>query len=98
MGQIPLAALPAAPGGIYNLAVRTPLIPLHLPPDIARRIPDSELYLKIETFQPIGCFKLRGAHNVVRQLQPDEVDQGVWTVSAGNAALGVALAARHRAA
>ena len=44
--------------------------------------------------QPIGSFKIRGAYNVVRQLTPEELKDGVWTVSAGNAAQGVAFAAR----
>ena len=58
--------------------------------------PDApdELYLKLEVLQPIGSFKIRGAFNVVRQLSPAELAGGVWTVSAGNAALGVAYAAR----
>jgi threonine dehydratase len=54
----------------------------------------SDLYLKLETLQPIGSFKIRGAYNAVRQLSPDELRSGVWTVSAGNAAQGVALAAQ----
>jgi threonine dehydratase len=45
--------------------------------------------------QPIGSFKIRGAINVVRQLSASELADGVWTVSAGNAALGVAYAARQ---
>ena len=57
--------------------------------------PDSiELYLKLEVLQPIGSFKIRGAYNVVRQLTPGQLADGVWTVSAGNAAQGVAYAAR----
>jgi threonine dehydratase len=56
--------------------------------------PLPELYLKLELLQPIGSFKIRGAYNVVRQLTPAQLDAGVWTVSAGNAAQGVALAAR----
>jgi threonine dehydratase len=56
---------------------------------------DLELYLKLETLQPIGSFKIRGAYNVVRQLPRAVREEGVWTVSAGNAAQGVALAARH---
>ena len=54
-----------------------------------------ELYLKLEVLQPIGSFKIRGAYNVVRQLTPEQLKDGVWTVSAGNAAQGVAYAARH---
>src|SRR4030095_2547553 len=41
----------------------------------------------------MGSFKIRGAYNVVRQLTPHELRDGVWTVSAGNAAQGVAYAA-----
>ena len=51
--------------------------------------------LKLETLQPIGSFKIRGAYNAVRRLRPRATSRdGVWTVSAGNAAQGVALAAR----
>ena len=59
-------------------------------------LPDGpELYLKLETLQPIGSFKIRGAFNVVRQLPPEALRDGVWTVSAGNAAQGVGFAARQ---
>lgn len=53
-----------------------------------------EIFLKLETLQPIGSFKIRGAQNAVARLTPNETSSGVWTVSAGNAAQGVALAAR----
>lgn len=76
---------------VYDAAVRTPLVRLHVP-DPKRQGP--EIYLKLETLQPIGSFKIRGAYNAVRHLAPDQLAQGVWTVSAGNAAQGVALAAR----
>ncbi|HXH05273.1 MAG TPA: pyridoxal-phosphate dependent enzyme, partial [Vicinamibacterales bacterium] len=72
---------------IYRVAIRTPLVRL----DVSG---PAELYLKLETLQPIGSFKIRGAYNAVRQLSGAELAQGVWTVSAGNAAQGVALAAR----
>jgi threonine dehydratase len=74
---------------IYDVAVRTPLVPLG---PVAAGGPD--IYLKLETLQPIGSFKIRGAYNAVRRLSPDTLAGGVWTVSAGNAAQGVALAAR----
>jgi threonine dehydratase len=79
---------------VYDAAVRTPLVRLDLPDSggAARRAP--EIFLKLETLQPIGSFKIRGAWNAIRQLTADELGQGVWTVSAGNAAQGVALAAR----
>jgi threonine dehydratase len=93
--DIPLHDIQAAGGAIYDLAVRTPLIRLDLPAAAASPRPASEIFLKLETLQPIGSFKVRGAHNVVRQLTPEQRRNGIWTVSAGNAGQGVALAARH---
>ena len=94
MRNVPLQAIHDASRAIYDVVVRTPLVRLDLPAEIAARIPESRVFLKLETLQPIGSFKIRGAHNVVRQLSPAERRDGVWTVSAGNAAQGVALAAR----
>src|SRR6185369_5476841 len=74
----------------YQAAFRTPLVRLDLPS--AARSP--EIFLKLETLQPIGSFKIRGAQNAISRLGRDEIAQGVWTVSASNAAQGVALAAR----
>ncbi len=85
---IPLAAIRDAATAIYGTAVRTPLVRLELPDG-------PELYLKLEVLQPIGSFKIRGAYNVIRQLPPEALREGVWTVSAGNAAQGVGLAARQ---
>jgi threonine dehydratase len=82
---------------VYAAAVRTPLVRLDVPGDrrpATRTGEPVEVYLKLETLQPIGSFKIRGAYNAVRQLSPEELQRGVWTVSAGNAAQGVALAAR----
>lgn len=84
MRHIPLTAIEDAARSIYDIVLRTPLVAL----------PGTNLYLKLETLQPIGSFKLRGACNVIRQLSRDEMRDGVWTVSAGNAAQGVAMAAR----
>jgi threonine dehydratase len=95
MREIPLADVHRAAAGIYDLAVRTPLVRLELTDALAERLEGTEIFLKLETLQPIGSFKIRGAHNVVRQLTSDDLRDGVWTVSAGNAAQGVALAARH---
>jgi threonine dehydratase len=86
--QIPLESVRDAARSVYAAAVRTPLVRVHID------APTPELYLKLEVLQPIGSFKIRGAYNAVRQLSADELRQGVWTVSAGNAAQGVAFAAR----
>ena len=94
MRQIPLTAVQDAAQFIYSVARRTPLVRLDLPTPVVERLAGSEIYLKLELLQPIGSFKIRGAYNVVRQLSPETLRDGVWTVSAGNAAQGVALAAR----
>ena len=95
MREIPLDEIRLAAAGIYDLAVRTPLVRLDLPAGLADRLGGSEVFLKLETLQPVGSFKIRGAHHAIRRMPADEQREGVWTVSAGNAAQGVALAARH---
>ena len=77
---------------MYGAAIRTPLIRIDLAHSDS---PLPELYLKLELLQPIGSFKIRGAYNLVRQLPPDVLAHGIWTVSAGNAAQGVAFAAKQ---
>ena len=94
MREIPLSAIEDAARTIYNPVVRTPVVRLDWPARGASGRRDTEIFLKLETLQPIGSFKIRGAQNVVRQLAASEIRGGVWTVSAGNAAQGVALAAR----
>jgi threonine dehydratase len=91
--KIPFAAIREAATAVYEAAVRTPLVRVDL--DAGSAAPGlRELYLKLEVLQPIGSFKIRGAYNVIRQLTHEELKNGVWTVSAGNAAQGVAYAAR----
>lgn len=96
--RISLDSIRDAAATVYDVAVRTPLVRLDLPGESGRTAGAGtrplELYLKLETLQPIGSFKIRGAYNAIRQLSPRELREGVWTVSAGNAAQGVALAAR----
>jgi threonine dehydratase len=86
---IPLAAVRDAARTLYDAAIRTPLVRVY------HDSPTPELYLKLEVLQPIGSFKIRGAYNAVRQLTAEELRDGVWTVSAGNAAQGVAFAANR---
>ena len=91
--HIPLTAIRDAATAVYAAAIRTPLVRVELRDSgVAENI---ELFLKLELLQPIGSFKIRGAYNAVRTLPADVRAQGVWTVSAGNAAQGVALAARQ---
>jgi len=93
--RIPLSDIRAAASTVYGAAVRTPLVRVELAEADAPGLANAELYLKLEALQPIGSFKIRGAFNAIRQLTPEQLAEGVWTVSAGNAAQGVALAANR---
>jgi threonine dehydratase len=53
------------------------------------------LFLKCESEQPGGAFKIRGAYNMVAQLSPDQRRRGVITYSSGNHGQAMALAARE---
>jgi threonine dehydratase len=86
---IELAAIEAARERVKDVAVRTPLIRLDVGPD------GTEIYLKLETLQPIGSFKIRGAANAVRAAPPASSAKGLVTASAGNMAQGVAYMARE---
>ncbi|XP_041969457.1 L-threonine ammonia-lyase-like isoform X2 [Aricia agestis] len=48
-----------------------------------------KLFYKLETFQPTGSFKGRGALNALEMMPRDEQRKGVVLASAGNQALGV---------
>jgi threonine dehydratase len=78
----------AARDRIAGAAVRTPLVRLSVDGP-------AEVYLKLECLQPIGSFKLRGATSAIRQADPAEWRDGVWTTSAGNMAQGVCWVARE---
>jgi threonine dehydratase len=93
MRNISIDTIRAAASRIYGVATRTPLIRLD---PIEKGEP--EIFLKLEIFQPIGSFKIRRAMNAIARLPASALAEGVWTVSAGNAAQGVALAAREAGA
>ena len=79
----------AARDRIAGSALRTPLVRLELEHGPA------DIHLKLESLQPIGSFKIRGAANVMAQADPARLAQGVYTASAGNMAQGVAWNARR---
>jgi threo-3-hydroxy-L-aspartate ammonia-lyase len=55
---------------------------------------DEQTWLKPESLQPVGAFKMRGAYNAVASLSDEELARGVVTYSSGNHAQAVARAAR----
>ncbi len=86
---VDLETIRCAAARIAAIAVKTPLV----------RAPFNgvagKVWLKAESLQPIGSFKLRGAANKILQLSRDEIARGVITYSSGNHAQGVAYAARE---
>ncbi|UYG02739.1 hydroxyectoine utilization dehydratase EutB [Halomonas sp. LR3S48] len=97
MSQFPhgisLASVYQARRRIGGQAVRTPLIRSHA---LSQRF-DAEILLKLETQQPTGAFKLRGAANMIAALIEhhgrDILAAGVVTASTGNHGRAVAYAA-----
>ena len=91
---VSLDTIRAAAARISGVALRTPLV--HAPfPGIGHRGSGRQIWLKAESLQPIGSFKLRGAANKILQLTAEEISRGVITYSSGNHAQGVAYAARE---
>lgn len=84
----PLAEILAARDRIGDGVIRSPLI----------RLGDGDrgaaVWLKLESLQPIGSFKLRGALSAMRRATRETLERGVVTASAGNMAQGVAWGAR----
>jgi threonine dehydratase len=72
---------------ILDLVEVTPLLPL--------RLGGHDLWLKCESLQTGGSFKLRGASNRLALLTDAERKAGVVAFSSGNHAQGVAIAAKR---
>ena len=73
---------------IAPVAIRTPLVPSFG----LSRLTGAELYLKLETLQRTGSFKIRGAYARLSRLAAAKPGAKVTAASAGNHAQGVALA------
>jgi len=69
--------------------IRSPL--LQLKPDGR----SNEIFLKLESLQPIGAFKVRPIGNVLLNTDPESLQNGVYTASSGNAGLGLAWIANE---
>jgi threonine dehydratase len=90
-GTPPLVTLDqirAAAERIAPIARRTPLVDVSV-------TAGRPLFLKCESLQPGGAFKIRGAYNMVAQLTDDQRQRGVVTYSSGNHGQALALAARE---
>lgn len=87
MQMVSLDEIRAAQERIKSVAKITPLV------DVSN-VAGRPLWLKCETLQPGGAFKIRGAYNMVAQLTDEERRRGVITYSSGNHGQAVAIAAR----
>lgn len=63
-------------------------------PLVRKEIRGQWCWLKLETLQPIGAFKIRGAWHRISSLTDKEQAKGIIAVSSGNHAQGVAWACR----
>lgn len=55
---------------------------------------ECDVYLKREDLQKVRSFKLRGAYNVICNLPPEKLKNGVVCASAGNHAQGIAYSCK----
>lgn len=83
------AAIRQAREMIADTAIRTPMVRLPV-------VGPAEIWLKLETLQPVGSFKIRGARNAIGALSRRDLEDGIYTASAGNMALGLAWCAQER--
>jgi len=89
-GVIALEDVQAAARRLDGVAHRTPVL-------TSRALDEAtgaSVFLKAENLQRVGAFKFRGAYNAVAALSGAGRDRGVATVSSGNHAQALALAAR----
>src|SRR3954452_867313 len=88
MKLVSLKDIEAARERIRSVARVTPLV------DVSAAA-GRPLWLKCESLQPGGAFKIRGAYNMVARLTPEQRARGVVTYSSGNHGQAMALAARE---
>jgi threonine dehydratase len=88
---ITLSEIQAAADAIRGQVVRTPLTLSQTLSELT----GAEVWLKFENMQFTASFKERGALNAMLRLRPDQMRQGVITMSAGNHAQAVAYHARR---
>ena len=90
MSALALTEVTHAAAVLDGVAHRTPVLTC-VALDLAT---GASVLCKAENFQRTGSFKFRGAYNAIAALSPEARRHGVCTVSSGNHAQAVALAAR----
>ncbi len=89
--MISLDDVQAAAARLAGVAHRTPVLTSR---SLDAATGAARVLLKAENLQRGGAFKFRGAYNAIASLTPAERARGVATVSSGNHAQALALAAR----
>lgn len=89
--ELHLDRVRTAERAISGVALRTPLVASRCLEAVAGK----PIYLKLETLQPVGAFKLRGAANALSMLNAGQRARGVVCCSTGNHGRGLAYAARR---
>ena len=84
-----LCDIEAARGALPSVVRRTPVLPLAPEP---RDIGHEKLFLKAESLQVTGAYKVRAAFNVIRCLGKLERKRGIVLASSGNFAQAFAFA------
>jgi threonine dehydratase len=83
-------AVREAAARLKEIVLRTPLLAV----ESVHGASGPQMYLKPESLQPTGSFKIRGAYNAIAALPPELRGRGVVAHSSGNHAQGIARAAR----
>lgn len=93
MSSLPvtLSAIQGARRRIVNVAYRTPL---YFSPNLST-LTNAKVYLKLECYQPIRVFKIRGAANKILKLPAKKRERGLVAASSGNHGLAVSYLARQ---
>jgi len=93
--EIDLEDLQVGFADVERAAVRLEGVVHRTPVMTSRTLDDragGRVFLKCESFQRTGAFKIRGAYNALAQLSADDRRRGLLTYSSGNHAQAAALA------
>jgi len=92
------ASLPVTPVMVLQARKRLTGISIHTPLEPSLRLSShtgAHIFVKWESLQRTGVFKIRGAYNKIASIPPEKAINGVVTASTGNHALAVAYAAQR---
>lgn len=85
---VTLADVEEAAARLKGVAAETSLIRFRNLDEVAR----GQVWIKPESLQETGSFKIRGAYNMMSRLSPEQAARGIVAWSSGNHAQGVAAA------